>query len=242
MAEYNRMVSYFYRYKNGEKLHNVGLAKVESRQDLTRIIIQIQDKTNLKEGEYQIFLYDTKRAGRKKIALGTATFQKQMLEFRYVSRDAEEIAYIGAFDILEGILVYHEGEISYATKWTDNPLDVDKLAENKEEMPVINKKSTKSAKTMEIKTENVDNLNIIQRQIPINSEKNKVINKINNTTDKNVNKSVINERKLMQELLKVCQVQEQKKGYTQNEENELQNRGSEKRRTVEKRKRERTAK
>lgn len=68
MNQYERMVSYLYSYKNGEKLANVGYAKVEKRGMQCRIMVQM--RAVVTQNAPCVYLYRQKEDGIRTIMIG----------------------------------------------------------------------------------------------------------------------------------------------------------------------------
>ena len=68
MNQYERMVSYLYSYKNGEKLANVGYAKVEKRGMQCRIMVQM--RAVVTQNAPCGYLYCQKEDGIRTIMIG----------------------------------------------------------------------------------------------------------------------------------------------------------------------------
>ena len=206
MSEYKRIVSYMYRYKNGEKLHNAGFARMESRQGVMRLTLQVQDKTNDREGVYEAFLYDTSGTKAVRIYLGKMNYQKHLMEFRCSANETELLNGETTVEDLGGMILCHNNEIAYVTQWKDEPLNVDKLIENSSYEEVIHKKEAESGKKVNDNSENVDKVEIKQEKEGEKSEKSTFMNEINTFLAQNVDNYESNGDKTSEILEQVCKM------------------------------------
>ena len=209
MSEYKRIVSYIYRYKNGEKLHNAGFARMECRQGVMRLTIQVQDKTNDREGVYEVFLYDTSGEQGIRIYLGSMNYQNHLMEFRCSSNENNIMESGTSLEHLGGIVLYYNNEIAYVTQWDDEPLNVDKLAEKTSYKEVMNKKDPESEKIVDENPKNVDKVEIKQEKDVKVSDKSTFMNEINTFLNENVDKFSSNEDNTNEILAQACRLSQQ---------------------------------
>lgn len=123
MAEYERMVSYFYRYQNGEKLDNVGFGKFELRQGRLKVTINMNDNRMMGTSVYRVYLYQYVAGQMRLTELGQVEEQKGGLHFHF-ERDAVEILKQESLSLFSGVLVYQSEQIFYGSQWNDDPIRV----------------------------------------------------------------------------------------------------------------------
>lgn len=57
MLDYKRFISYLYSYVEGKKGINVGYIRLEQRQGICRLTMNIQDRHGVEDGHYKVYLY-----------------------------------------------------------------------------------------------------------------------------------------------------------------------------------------
>ena len=134
MLDYQRFVSYLYRYEHGVKGDNIGYIRGETRKEQCRITVGVRDPRGIEISNYNVYLFRILAAGKTKcIPVGTLQLRNGMGEFKYVSSSNNLFGsglLLGDFD---GIVLVYNQQFFYATKWTDEELEWNWLFEEKEE-------------------------------------------------------------------------------------------------------------
>lgn len=123
MAEYERMVSYFYRYQNGEKLDNVGFGKFELRQGKLKVTINMNDNRMMGTSVYRVYLYQYVAGQMRLTELDQVEEKKGGVHFHF-ERDAAEILKQESLSHFSGVLVYQSEQLFYGSQWNDDPIRV----------------------------------------------------------------------------------------------------------------------
>lgn len=116
MSQYQRMVSYLYRYENDVKGNNVGYARIELRGDSCRITVQMRDAlSELPEAAF--FRQEAQGVQR----IGAARLKKNGNGFgcRIETRTDNMVDSGYSFSDLDGLMVYVNDFLYYATTWKD---------------------------------------------------------------------------------------------------------------------------
>lgn len=123
MAEYERMVSYFYRYQNGMKLDNVGFGKFELRQGRLKVTINMNDNRMTGTSVYRVYLYQYVAGQMRLTELDGVEEQKGGLHFR-LEKEASEILKQKSLSQFSGVLVYQSEQLFYGSQWNEDPIRV----------------------------------------------------------------------------------------------------------------------
>ena len=115
MNQYERIVSYLYRYESGEKKENCGYARVERRESECRI--QVQAKVSPSVSKAKAYLYIQKENGIQTVEIGN--MQAGRGELRLKARtEVENLFGSGErFDNMDGIFISLGTDICFATTW-----------------------------------------------------------------------------------------------------------------------------
>ncbi len=127
MAEYRRIVSYLYQYKNGRRGENVGFVRVQKAQDRLKIVLNIKDKKQSEDLMLKIYFYIHKNGKLYGIFVdnivlkgGSCEYKRAFLE-REIFKNGEKI------DDMHGMLLYYSREMSYGTEWDDKKIEVEQF-------------------------------------------------------------------------------------------------------------------
>lgn len=129
MAEYERMVSYFYRYQNGMKLDNVGFGKFELRQGRLKVTINMNDNRMMGTSVYRVYLYQYESGQMRLTELDGVEEQKGGLHFHF-EKEATDILKQKSLSEYSGVLVYQSEQLFYGSQWNDDPIQVRGLETN----------------------------------------------------------------------------------------------------------------
>ena len=126
--EYNRMVAYIYSYNDGQKCKNTGFAKIEVRQDILKLKINMKGAYSENSYMWAVNLFYRKNARIIGIKLGNMSIRNGMGEYRY-SGSALDIEKSGIdFGDIKGLYIEEarENENSalrrgrmFASEWDD---------------------------------------------------------------------------------------------------------------------------
>lgn len=134
MLDYQRFVSYLYRYEHGVKGDNIGYIRGETRKEQCRITVGVRDPRGIEISNYNVYLFRILAAGKTKcIPVGTLQLRNGMGEFKYVSSSNNLFGSGLLLADFDGIVLVYNQQFFYATKWTDEELEWNWLFEEKEE-------------------------------------------------------------------------------------------------------------
>jgi len=121
LSEYRRFVSYIYAYNQGKKDRNVGFAKVEVREGILKVNIQLGGLRKESEG-LDVYGFVRKEEKLYGIWLGEMTMGAQAL-FHYEGdpKDLQESGY--SLNELSGLWVKGNRGENYITVWDDDPIE-----------------------------------------------------------------------------------------------------------------------
>lgn len=126
--EYNRMVAYIYSYNAGQKCQNAGFAKIEVRQDILKLQINMKGAYSESCYIWSVNLFYRKNARIIGIKLGDMNIKNGVGEYRYTG-SALDIEGSGInFNGIKGIYLEESGETEnaeihrgkmFASEWDD---------------------------------------------------------------------------------------------------------------------------
>lgn len=126
--EYNRMVAYIYSYNDGQKCKNTGFAKIEVRQDILKLQINMKGAYSDNNCEWNVNLFYRKNNLIIGVALGNMVIRNGVGEFRYAG-NALNMENSGiSFDSIKGLYIEKKSEETdrrkmYASEWDDLGFD-----------------------------------------------------------------------------------------------------------------------
>lgn len=116
MSQYQRMISYLYRYENGVKSENTGYARIELRGDSCRVTVQMRDAMQIMP---DVLFFVQKEQGVERIAAGQMKRNGNGCGCR-IETKTDNIMNTGkAFTDIDGLLIYINDTLYYATTWKD---------------------------------------------------------------------------------------------------------------------------
>lgn len=167
MLDYQRFVSYLYRYEHGVKGDNIGYIRGETRKEQCRITVGVRDPRGIEISNYNVYLFRILAAGKTKcIPVGTLQLRNGMGEFKYVSSSNNLFGsglLLGDFD---GIVLVYNQQFFYATKWTDEELDWNWLFEEKEEASGRSLQTEERAASSEEADHEVSTVDAADHEVP----------------------------------------------------------------------------
>ena len=118
MSQYERIVSYIYRYNQGVKGANVGYARVEKRGRLCRLFVQMRAVPISQTP--QVYLYRQLETGIETVYVGSMAARGSNL-FCKADSDAEQLFQTqNAIGDMEGIFIYVEENTYFVTSWKND--------------------------------------------------------------------------------------------------------------------------
>ena len=135
--DYNRMVAYIYSYNDGQKCKNTGFAKIEVRQDILKLQINMKGAYSENSYIWSVNLFYRKNARIIGIKLGDMNIKSGVGEYRYAG-SALDIEKSGIdFNGVKGLYLEESGENEkslvrrskmFASEWDDLGFSPDAIA------------------------------------------------------------------------------------------------------------------
>lgn len=181
MADYQRILSYLYRYEKTEKRECLGFVKAEQREGSVKLTIQIDDERLLQGMELKLCFYEKQKEGWQVWQLDTFVTQEHKEELHQIYSSEQLPAGFrikGQF----GVLLYYQDSFYYGSVWIGEEIPVEVLnplrwhkvdsakteekLENKAQEKVLNKDAVQeNAMTKEFSPENVVAEDAVQQNI-----------------------------------------------------------------------------
>lgn len=125
MAGYQRFVYYIYSYENGEKRTNVGFLRIEVRNGICKMTIQIRALSQTQPLKIYLFKRDRQRLNCYEVGslpvqsgVGNITLSYTMDELANASLSLTELG---------GMILFSSREKFYATTWDDDGIIIDEM-------------------------------------------------------------------------------------------------------------------
>lgn len=115
MNQYERMVSYLYSYKDGEKLANVGYAKIEKRGMQCRIMVQMRAVVTQKAP--RVYLYRQEEDGIRTILIGKMHARGTNLVCKAEAKRENLFETGKSIEDMDGIYIDIQDDICFDTTW-----------------------------------------------------------------------------------------------------------------------------
>lgn len=148
LSDYKRMVSYLYNYENQIKHNNVGYVKIELRDNMCKLTVNLK-VLSVSKGSLRVYIY-TREAGKiKGIFIDDMNIKNGMGELRIITRSDSVMDSGYSFEDMGGVIVYDSLEKYFGTEWDDKPIIFDNLEETSKEVV------TKEAAEEEVQKENL---------------------------------------------------------------------------------------
>lgn len=123
MGDYRRWIAYVHEYSADREKKSVGYARIESRNGICRITMNV--KISAKEGRPQLFIFYRDGSRPVMIPLGSGRIRNNSCDFTYETR-ADNIAGSGMrLEQLSGIVILNDSDKYYATVWDDKELELE---------------------------------------------------------------------------------------------------------------------
>lgn len=133
MADYKRMVSYLYKYKNGVKGENVGYVRVERMNGEVKFVVRMRDQQGPEGIPMQVCMY-RKQEGQGLIGFpcGCMELIHGEGEFKGQTQSNNICGGNRTFEDMNGMVIYYNEEMAYGTQWDAVPLDMNQFSCMKE--------------------------------------------------------------------------------------------------------------
>lgn len=118
MSQYERIVSYLYRYEHGEKKENSGYAKVERRENECRISLQMKSSMPVKEAK--AYFYIQRPSGIQTIEIGSMQLGRNEMRLKQRTETGNLFGTGIRYEEADGIFIYAGVEVCYATTWKND--------------------------------------------------------------------------------------------------------------------------
>ena len=131
--EYNRMVAYIYSYNDGQKCKNTGFAKIEVRQDILKLQINMKGAYSDNNCEWRVSLFYRRNSAIIGIQLGGMAIRNGIGEFKYAGNALNMENSGVSFDTIRGLYIEKNSDETdrrkmYASEWDDLGFDPAKIA------------------------------------------------------------------------------------------------------------------
>ncbi|MDO4556163.1 MAG: hypothetical protein Q4B70_13620, partial [Lachnospiraceae bacterium] len=144
MAEYQRIVSYLYKYNHGQKGGNTGFVRVETRADGLRLFFQIKDLNVMDEKELKVYFYFHEQEKKKGIFVDKFLCSRGYCEYKQTINQ-DQILKDKELRDLDGMVFYDEDGLLYGTCWDER-----EIADGGIELPEENVKNGKEEIEIEV--------------------------------------------------------------------------------------------
>lgn len=215
MAEYQRLVSYIYLYDKGIKIKNSGFAKIECRDSVLRIKMNLKGAFNNYYEQWKVYLLLEGRKELLGIYVGDMKSKGTSAEFQMSGTTTNMNGTSKSFDDVKGLAVISSGNKRYATFWKDTDITIEYFKEYNEEED--NKKKNILSFIKEKK-----NMEENERHEKEENEKNEELIKAMSVEKDEKEEECIKEEVKMQENVSTIEKPLETESQTEKEENEIE--------------------
>ena len=134
MAEYQRIVSYLYKYTNGQKGENVGFVRVETRSDGLRLFFHVKDLRMMDERRLKAYFYFHEGEQKKGIYVDEFLCSRGYCEYKK-TLPIEQVIQNRELHDLDGMIFYDQKGLLYGTCWDER-----EIVEGNIELPGMEKR------------------------------------------------------------------------------------------------------
>lgn len=128
MADYKRMVSYLYKYKNGVKGENVGYVRVERMNGEVKFVVRMRDQQGPEGIPMQVCMYQKQEGqGLMGFPCGCMELVHGEGEFKGQTQSNNICGGNQTFEDMNGMVIYYNEEMAYGTQWDAVPLDMNQF-------------------------------------------------------------------------------------------------------------------
>lgn len=125
MPEYQRLVSYIYLYDKGIKVKNSGFAKIECKDNILRIKMNLKGAFHNLYEQWKVYLLFEENREMVGIYVGDIKSKGTNAEFQMISAAEKIGGSTKSFDDLKGLAVISTNAKKYATFWKDTNITVE---------------------------------------------------------------------------------------------------------------------
>ena len=126
MADYQRVLSYLYRYEKTEKRECLGFVKAEQREGSVKLTIQIDDERLLQGMELKLCFYEKQKEGWQVWQLDTFVTQEHKEELHQIY-SSEQLPAGFRIKGQSGVLLYYQDSFYYGSVWIGEEIPVEVL-------------------------------------------------------------------------------------------------------------------
>jgi len=172
MAGYQRMVSYLYEYREGERGANVGYARLELREDMAKMIISIRMRRDI-SAVCPVELYCWEGRSARRVEVGQITLTGGRAEDRVLLSGIGE-QYGVDIALMNGMMIrLPEGVIGSA--WDEQPVPAEQPVLAEQPAPVDEKQWTEQCEEVQEEVQKEENLDLQaaeldQPKVPVGPE------------------------------------------------------------------------
>lgn len=134
MAEYQRIVSYLYKYNNGQKGENTGFVRVETRKDGLRLFFHVKDMRMMDERKLKAYFYFHKDGKKKGIFVDEFLCSRGNCEYKRTIPERNIEGFRELKD-MDGMVFYDSRGLVYGTCWDEREIGGEEI-----ELPGMEKK------------------------------------------------------------------------------------------------------
>lgn len=128
MADYQRLVSYMYRYEKGMKRNNVGYLRLETRNNQLRTTIHLQIPPTV-ECIFPTYFISWKQGKVSLVFLGDTVAKNQSVDTR-INTESRNIQNSGfSFEEIGGLIILADEQVFYATEWCNHDIEWEQIME-----------------------------------------------------------------------------------------------------------------
>lgn len=131
MKQYERIVSYLYRYEGEKKQENSGYAKIESRETECRIQIQTRLAAPIKGA--RAYFYHQNQDGIETVDIGEMQVSRSEMHCKTKTLADNLFGSGKKFEDVDGIVIYFGTTVCYATTWKNDYFYLGKWKPDREE-------------------------------------------------------------------------------------------------------------
>ena len=121
MSDYRRIVSYIYRYENGEKRTNEGYVRLEIRNGQLKVTIHITSQA-VREAQIPVYFYRRRGDSISGIALGEFVLRGGEGDFKGLAEAGNIMGSGAALEHTGGMILAYVPDLFFATEWDDRPV------------------------------------------------------------------------------------------------------------------------
>ncbi|KAB1436575.1 DUF6128 domain-containing protein [Candidatus Galacturonibacter soehngenii] len=133
MSEYQRFVSYIYLYDRGIKVKNSGFAKIECKDNILRIKMNLKGVFNNIYEKWTVYLLVEENQEMLGIYTGDLKGKGNSAEFQVVCSAENLNKTTKSFQDVKGLAVISSGNKKYATFWKETNITIESFREYTEE-------------------------------------------------------------------------------------------------------------